>query len=173
MNASCFRPKAFDNNPEEEDEELQEKDGEDKDPKPQFLEAVAIQDYNSGDPKILSLTANARLTLYSKANSDWWTGNKINEDGDKVEGLIANNLIRILESDDGGSTIERIESANDDEGGVSRRHVSFNSNLQKWEEQCSNEKAPDLLQDVLDKSQEIEISNDDEDQKQYAFGTEV
>ena len=152
---------------EEEDEDLQNDEGEVSKPETKILEAVALHDYVPDDPKILSLTANERLTLYSKANSDWWTGCKISEEGDKVEGLIADNHIRILDTK--GS-----QDANDEGAGVCRRQVSFKPNLKKWEEQNPkvDERAPDLLKDVLEKSKEIEVS-EIEDQEQDAFGTEV
>lgn len=170
-----FRPKVFENEPEEEDEDLQDDQEEESTAEDKFLEAVALHDYVPDDPKILSLTANERLTLYSKANADWWTGCKRNEGGDKVEGLIADNHIRILNSEEERSAVEGSKDADEEGQVVCRRHISFEPNRKKWEEQCPkvNEKAPDILKDVLDKSHELEISQKDDQEEDNAFGTEV
>ena len=128
------------------------------------LEAVAEHDYISTDPKVLSFSTNDKLILLKKASSDWWHGSK-----DGVKGLIANNHIKIIEDD----KEDAIARANSVEEGVSRRGVSFNSNLKKWQKttERNKEKAPDLLKDVLD--QEIEVAVGENKNFEGSIGTEV
>ena len=132
------------------------------------LEAVAEHDYISTDPKVLSFSTNDKLILLKKASSDWWHGSK-----DGVKGLIADNHIKIIENKTEDDTGDAIARANSVEEGVSRRVVSFNSNLKKWQKttERNKEKAPDLLKDVLD--QEIEVAVGENKNFEGSIGTEV
>ena len=105
--------------------------------------------------KVLSLKAKDVVELHSQASADWWRGSR-----DGVEGLIAAKYVKIMEE-------------GEEEDGVVTKHMSFNSSRSMWEQRTlerrkSKDKAPDLLQDVPDMSQEIEVSLEKQAKKRGA-----
>ena len=110
---------------------------------------------------MLNFKANDPLILYSQASADWWKGSN-----GEANGLIPSKYIRVLEEQK-PEVVERQLGDNEGES-VETKHLSFNSSKKMWEslspggtyerKKSSKDQAPDLLQDVLDKSQEIEVS---------------
>ena len=90
-----------------------------------------------------------------------------------MKGLIADNHIKIIENKTEDDTEDEIARVTSVEEGVSRRGVSFNSNLKKWQRttERNKEKAPDLLKDVFD--QEIEVAVGENKNFEGSIGTEV
>jgi len=143
--------------------------------------AVAEFDFASDTPRALSFSAGETLLLYSQASEDWWRGNK---DGD--DGLIPSSYIRLVSPSPSPSpsrgqvsrgaspdTLRRLHS--EDEGVISKL-PSFKSNKQMWEKKTLDRKAakaPDLLKDVLDKSQEIEVVTSNDKKENLVVDTPV
>jgi len=129
--------------------------------------AVAVYDFTSETAQAPSFCAGDTLVLYSQASQDWWRGNK-----DGEEGLIAASYIRLVSPEElaAGSDQEQEQSQlspdyprklSDD--GIISKLPSFKSNIKMWEQKTldrkttkggATNKAPDLLKDVLNKSQE-------------------
>jgi len=163
-----YKPRQLGDLDEEEEDEAQdegdnavevEREGEEK-PSTK-LQAIAEHDFESDNPKVLNFKANDPLILYSQASADWWKGSN-----GEANGLIPSKYIRVLEEQK-PEVVER--QLGDNEGdSVETKHLSFNSSKKMWEslspggtnerKKSSKDQAPDLLQDVLDKSQEIEVS---------------
>lgn len=145
--------------------------------------AVAEYDFTSETAKALSFSAGDTLVLYSQANQDWWRGNK-----DGEEGLIPASYIRLVSpeqlavgSDQGQQNPDNPSEMSDD--GIIRKLPSFKSNQMMWEQKTldrkvkaattTSTKAPDLLKDVLDKSQETEVTVTTQDKKNIVVDTQV
>jgi len=150
----------------------------------QNIQAVVEHDFISENPKVLSLKEGDSLILHSQASADWWRGSR-----GGVTGLIAAKYVKILDLEE--ITEKDLEQPQQDEGLIKElqdkqlnKQLSFDSNRRLWEHRTKNEgvksveKAPDLLKDVLDKSQEIEVtlgapSNEKKSGKADTFGTPV
>merc|ERR1719471_1178245 len=91
-------------------------------------------------------------------SQDWWRGSK---DGDQEVLLIPDSYIRVVSQDQENTspaTPRRKDS--DAEEGVISKLPSFNTKKMMWEEKTLERKggkAPDLLKDLLNKSQETEV----------------
>ena len=127
--------------------------------------AVAVYDFTSETAQALSFCAGDTLVLHSQASQDWWRGNK-----DGEEGLIAASYIRLVSPEQlaAGTDQEQEQQQQQqlspgeisDEGIISKL-PSFKSNIKMWEQKTLDRKttkAPDLLKDVLNKSQETEVT---------------
>ena len=137
---------------------------------------MADYDFTSENAQALSFSAGDSLVLHCQASQDWWRGNK-----DGVEGLIPASYIRLLRTEElaAGSDQERrtpdIPRKISDDGIISKL-PSFKSNIMMWEQKTldrkvkaattTSTKAPDLLKDVLDKSQETEVTVTTQDKKE-------
>ena len=128
--------------------------------------AVAEHDYVPDTPRALSFSAGDTLLLYCQASPDWWRGNKEGDDGLM---LIPDSYIRLLGQDkpqssllrgSRGSSPANIRREMSEDEGVVSKLPSFKTKKQMWEQKTLDRKAtkaPDLLKDVLNKSEEIEI----------------
>ena len=119
---------------------------------------MAEHDFVPDTPRALSFSAGERLHLHSQASQDWWRGSK---DGDQEVLLIPDSYIRVV-SQDGENTSPATPRRKDSdaEEGVISKLPSFNTKKMMWEEKTLERKggkAPDLLKDLLNKSQETEV----------------
>ena len=145
------------------------------DPPQSVQYAVAVYDFTSETAQALSFCAGDTLVLYSQASQDWWRGNK-----DGEEGLIAASYIRLVSPEQlaAGSDQEQDQqqlspnySRKFSDDGIISKLPSFKSNIKMWEQKTldrkttkagATNKAPDLLKDVLNKSQErLTVTNQD------------
>ena len=148
-------------------------------PPPSVQYAVAEYDFSSETGQALSFSAGDRLVLYCQASQDWWRGG--NTEGQ--EGLIAASYIRLVSRDQLGADSDQEQQLLDppdrpssrqvSEDGVITRLPSFKSNMKMFEQKTLDRdrkntmvaKAPDLLNDVLNKPQETKVTEAPEDKK--------
>ena len=135
---------------------------------------MAEYDFTSESGQALSFSVGDTLVLYCRANQDWWRGNK-----DGEEGLIAASYIRLVTPEQlaAGSGQEQQPSPEPDQArkmsddGIISKIPSFSTNIKMWEQKTldrkskATNKAPDLLKDVLNKSQETEVTVRTDDKK--------
>ena len=121
---------------------------------------MAVYDFTSETAQALSFCAGDTLVRYSQASQDWWRGNK-----DGEEGLIAASYIRLVSPEQlaAGShqEQEQLSPGEISDEGIISKLPSFKSNIKMWEQKTLDRKttkAPDLLKDVLNKSQETEVT---------------
>ena len=146
---------------------------------------MAEYDFTSESGQALSFSVGDTLVLYCRANQDWWRGNK-----DGEEGLIAASYIRLVTPEQlaAGSGQEQQSSPDQDQArkmsddGIISKIPSFSTNIKMWEQKtldrqtnakASTSKAPDLLKDVLNKSQETEVTVRTEDKEKIVVDTPV
>ena len=144
---------------------------------------MAEHDFVPDTPRALSFSAGERLHLHSQASQDWWRGSK---DGDQEVLLIPDSYIRVVSQDQENPGSRNISPAtprrrntspatprrrntspatprrkdSEAEEGVISKLPSFNTKKMMWEEKTLERKggkAPDLLKDLLNKSQETEV----------------
>ena len=172
-------------------EEIAGGSAEPTEPLPSVQYAVAEYDFRSETGQALSFSAGDRLVLYCQASQDWWRGG--NTEGQ--EGLIAASYIRLVSRDQLGADSDQEQQLLDppdrqssrqvSEDGVITRLPSFKSNIKMFEQKTlerdrknSNTmvfdrdrknpmvvKAPDLLNDVLNKPQETKVTEAPENKK--------
>ena len=126
---------------------------------------MAEHDFVPDTPRALSFSAGETLHLHSQASQDWWRGSK---DGDQEVLLIPDSYIRVVGQDQENqdprsrntSPATPRRKVSEGEEGVISKLPSFNTKKMMWEEKTLERKggkAPDLLKDLLNKSQETEV----------------